>query len=127
MHRAKTGVDDQAVIAFEYDNGATAALSTSSRVALRNEARIFGTKGSIIAHPWFFFTDRLTLQIEDKKPKDFNFPYPGFGLHFEAEHVHQCLRKGAPQSDIMTLDESLAIMQTMDIIRKQWKLKYENE
>ena len=127
VHKAKTGVDDQAVIALEYDHGAMAALSTSSRVALRTEARIFGTKGTIIAHPGFFFTKHLTLQIEGKKEKSFEFPYPGTGLHFEAEHVHQCLRKGELQSDIMPLAESLAIMQTMDKIRRQWKLKYPGE
>lgn len=127
MHKAKTGVDDQAVITFEYPDGATAALSTSSRVVLRNEARIFGTKGSIIAHPWFFFTERLTLQINGKKNNDFNFPYSGNGLHFEAEHVNQCLRKNLTESPVMGLDESLAIMQTMDKIRKQWKLRYPGE
>ena len=32
-----------------------------------------------------------------------------------------------PQSDLMPLQESLAIITTMDKIRKQWKLKYPNE
>lgn len=127
MHKAKTGVDDQAVITFEYANGATASLSTSSRLALQNEARIFGTKGSIIVHPWFLFSNRLTLQINGKSEKNIDLPYPGTGLHFEAEHVHNCLKKGVMESPVMPLDESLAIMQTMDKIRKQWNLTYSNE
>jgi predicted dehydrogenase len=127
MHKAATGVDDQAVLAFEYPDGATATLSTASRVALRNEARIFGAAGTIIVHPWFFFTNRLTLQVDGKKEKVFHFPYPGIGLHFEAEHVHHCLRKGKRESDIMPLNETAAIMQTLDRIRKQWKLRYPGE
>lgn len=127
VHMANTGVDDQAVIAFEYANGATAALSTSSRVTLKNEARIFGTQGMIIAPPFFFFTNRLILEVAGKPAKTADFPYPGIGMHFEAEHVHQCLQKGRLESDIMPLAESLGIMQTMDTLRKQWKLKYPNE
>ena len=127
VHRAKTGVDDQAVTGFEYANGATAALSTSSRLNLRNEARIFGTKGSILVHAPFFFTDRLTLHVEGKKAKTHDFPYDGTGMHFEAEHVHQCLKKGKLDSDIMPLAESLEIMQTMDAIRGQWNLTYPGE
>lgn len=127
MHKAKTGVDDQAVITFEYADGATAALSTASRLALRNEARIFGTKGMITVHDGFFHPNRMTLGVEGRKPRTVHLPHPGLGMHFEAEHVHQCLRKGKCQSDIMPLDETLAIMQTMDKIRRQWKLKYTNE
>ncbi len=127
VHFAETGVDDQAVIAFEYAGGATAALSTSSRVAMRNEARIFGSKGAIIVHPLFLHADRLTLHLDGKDAKTVDYPYDGNGMHFEAEHVHQCLKKGTLQSDIMPLTESLAIMQTMDAIRQQWNLKYPGE
>ena len=38
--------------------------------------------------------------------------------------MQKCLRKGKKESDIMTLDESLAIMETMDRIREQWNLRY---
>ena len=127
VHKAKTGVDDHAVIGFEYADNATAALSISSIVRMKNEAHIFGTKGRIIVHEGFFHPNRLTLEAEGKKTKAVDFPYPGSGMQFEAEHVHQCLRKGKLQSNIMSLDETLAIMQTLDKIRKQWKLKYPNE
>lgn len=127
VHKAETGVDDHAVITFEYANNATAVLSTSSVVRMKNEARIFGTEGMITIDDNFIHASRLTLDIAGKKPKTFEFPYDGLGMHFEADHVHQCLRKGNLQSDVMPLTETLAIMQTMDKIRRQWKLKYPNE
>jgi hypothetical protein len=40
-------------------------------------------------------------------------------------HVMDCLRAGRTESDIMPLDETLAIMQTMDTIREQWGLTYD--
>ena len=127
VHKRKTGVDDHAVMAFEYADNATAALSTSGKVRMKNEARIFGSQGMITIHESFFCPNRLTLDIENKKAKTVNFPYPGGGMQFEAEHVHQCLRRGVLDSDIMPLNETRAIMQTMDAIRRQWKLKYANE
>ena len=39
----------------------------------------------------------------------------------------QCLRNGEGESKIMPLDETLAIMKTMDTIRDQWGLKYPHE
>ena len=35
-----------------------------------------------------------------------------------------CLRYGRVESEIMPLDESLSIMKTLDLLRKQWGLKY---
>ncbi|MDH4201286.1 MAG: Gfo/Idh/MocA family oxidoreductase [Phycisphaerae bacterium] len=127
VHKYKTGVDDHAVIVFTYTDGASAAVGTSSIVRMKNEARIYGTEGTIIVHEMFLHPNQLTLKMEGKPPRTFDFSYPGQGMQFEADHVHQCLRKGKSDSDIMPLTETLAIMQTMDKIRKPWKLKYPGE
>ncbi|MHC5083526.1 MAG: Gfo/Idh/MocA family protein [Planctomycetota bacterium] len=124
VHMAETGVDDHAVITFTYPDHATAALGTSSIVRMKNQAHLFGTKGRITVHEDFFHPNKLTLEMEGKKASVKTFPYPGNGMQYEAQHVHQCLKKGLTESPIMPLDESLAIMQTMDKIRRQWKLKY---
>lgn len=127
VHKAATGVDDHAVITFRYADDATAAISTSSVVQMKNEARIFGTEGMITLDDNFIHPKRMTLQVAGKKARTFDYWFDGFGMHFEADHVHACLKKGLLQSDIMPLAESLAIMQTTDALRRQWKLKYHNE
>ena len=127
VHKTQMGVDDHAVIGFEYTDSTTAALGISGIVKMKNEARIFGTKGIITVHESFYRPNRLTLEMEGKKPKIIDFSYSGGGMQFEADHVNQCLRNGKLQSNIMPLDETRAIMQTMDKIRRQWKLKYPNE
>ena len=81
----------------------------------------------IIVHKNFNSPKELTLTIEGKKPKTFTFDYPGTGFQYEADHVAACLKKSQTQSDIIPLNETLTIMQTMDKIRKQWELKYPNE
>lgn len=127
VHFCPTGVDDQAAMAFQYEQGATAFIGISSRVVFKQEARIYGTEGRITVHENFYRPNSLTLQMMDKKPKTITLGHPGNGLFFEADHVAQCLRKGLLESDIMPLDESLAIMKTLDRIRRQWKLRYPDE
>lgn len=46
-------------------------------------------------------------------------PPIGEGLHYQVSEVNRCLRRGAWESDHMPLDESLAIMASMDRIRQQ--------
>ena len=127
VHMEKTGVDDQSSLVFEYDQGATAMLSCSSRVEMKAEARIYARKGMITAGPNFYRPQTLTLQLQDHEPKTVKYSHLGNGFQFEADHVADCLLKKKLQSDLMPLAESLAIITTMDKIRKQWKLKYPNE
>ena len=49
------------------------------------------------------------------------------GYSFEAYEVGRCLLEGRLESDVMPLDESLAIMRLLDRIRGQWGLKYPSE
>ena len=127
VHFCETGVDDQAVLAFQYDQGATAALAFSSRVIFKQEARIYGTEGMITIHENFYRPHRLTLQRSDNNPIATLLEHPGHGFWFEADHVAACLDKNMLESDIMPLDESLRIMETMDTIRCQWGLRYPEE
>jgi predicted dehydrogenase len=46
-------------------------------------------------------------------------PPIGEGLHYQVSEVNRCLRTGQLESDIMSLNESLSIMATMDQIREQ--------
>ena len=49
----------------------------------------------------------------------------GNGYQYEAMHVMECLREGKTESDVMPLDETLALMKTLDAIRAQWGLEYD--
>jgi len=46
-------------------------------------------------------------------------PPIGEGLHYQVSEVNRCLRAGKLESDIMSLNESLSIMATMDLIREE--------
>ena len=131
-HLGQTGVDEQAGIVFGYDGGQLAILHTALQTSTAIEATVMGTKGKIRVHsPWYYGTT-LTLSIEERDDKVISdevisLPYEGNGYNFEAAEVNERLREGKLESDVMPLDETLAIMQTLDTIRAQWGFKYPME
>jgi dihydrodiol dehydrogenase / D-xylose 1-dehydrogenase (NADP) len=54
-------------------------------------------------------------------------PFAANGYNYEAEEVMRCLRAGELESATMPLNETLAIMQTLDRIRAPWGLRYPME
>jgi predicted dehydrogenase len=123
----RTGVDELAGLVFGYDGGQLAILHTGLRADTVIEATVMGTKGKIRVHsPWFYGTT-LTLSVEGRDDEVISLPYEGNGYNFEAAEVMRCLRQGKLESEVMPLDETLAIMQTLDAIRAQWGFKYPME
>jgi predicted dehydrogenase len=122
-----TGVDEEAAMLFSHRQGQLSLLSTAIRLNTPFEATIIGTKGYIRIHSPWWGPSNFTLHVGGKKPKKFNVKTPLNGYNYEALEVSQCLREGKLESDLMPLDETLAIMKTLDTIRSQWGLKYPME
>jgi len=51
----------------------------------------------------------------------------GNGYNYEAAEVIRCLREGVLESDLIPLDDTIAVMRTMDSLRRDWKLRYPSE
>ena len=126
-HLGETGVDEQAGIVLDYEEGQVSTLFTSVRVDSPVEAAIIGTGGRIRLHPMWIHPNRLTLSVAGQEPTTIERPYDGNGYQFEAAEVMRCLRAGKLESGLMPLDETLSIIQTMDAIRAQWGLKFPGE
>jgi predicted dehydrogenase len=126
-HVGQTGVDERSAVILGYDEGQMAILHAAIRTRTAVEATLVGAKGQIRVHSMWFYGDKLTLSLEGKKDETIHEPYLGNGYTHEAIEVMQCIRRGKPESDVMPLDETLTIMQTMDTIRTQWGLKYPGE
>jgi predicted dehydrogenase len=119
-HIGETGVDEQTAMLLRYDAGQLALLSCAVRATTPHEARIVGTEGSIHV-PAFWHASSATLSAQGQEP----VTYTGeFGYHYEAAEVMACLRAGQQESAIMPLDESIAIAETMDEVRRQIGLTY---
>jgi predicted dehydrogenase len=78
-------------------------------------------------HSQWWHPTTLTLALEGREEEVIYLPFEGNGYHYEAAEVMDCLRSGRLESDVMPLDETLAIMETMDQMRAQWGLRYPME
>ncbi|MGD9145389.1 MAG: Gfo/Idh/MocA family oxidoreductase [Anaerolineae bacterium] len=126
-HLGATGVDEQASITLGYDQGQVSTLYASLRADSPVEAILLGTKGQIRIHPWWIRPDAITLSVAGQEDTRLEMPFAGNGYQFEAAEVMACLRAGKLESDLMPLDETLSIMETMDTIRAQWGLRFPGE
>lgn len=58
------------------------------------------------------------------REKRFSFPSGGHGMFWEADEVARCLRDGKSESEGMSWEESIVIMEVMDEVRRQNGLTY---
>ena len=126
-HLGETGVDEQAGIILGHPGGQLSILYTAVRTSTPQEATILGTEGSIRIHSPWWVPREMTLNVARRSPEVLQFPFVGNGYNCEASEVMGCLREGKLESDVMPLDETLSVMQTLDQIRAQWGLKYPME
>ena len=127
MTPAATGVDEQCAVLFQYNNGAIAQLFSSYSTHLATEADISGNKGRIrLTHR--FYTPDITIEFypgrADSKEIIPVQRTEGFGYHYEARHVGECLRKGLTESPVMTHADTLLLMETLDEIREKAGIRY---
>lgn len=118
------GVDVHDALTLEFGKGQLASIYMSLKTTITPKFDLYGTAGSILVDPPLFFPTRLTIKRADELDSVVEMPIHGHGLNYEAVHVHECLRAGELESPIMPLDETVAIMQTMDRLREQIGLKY---
>lgn len=111
---AFSGVDGQASMLFGYASGAHAVLTCSSGARSATRACIAGTKARIEIDGDFYAPSSFTLISRDGDEQRFDFPRQGRGLHYQAQEVARCLEAGRTESELMPLDESIAIVETME-------------
>lgn len=121
-----TGVDELSVSVFKYSDYEMATITTGIRLMTPHEARIMGTNGIISIPDWWHPTE-MTVQAQEQPAEIYSIPLEGNGYNYEASEVGRCIRINLTESDIMPLDETIAIIETMDRMRQQWGLQYPME
>lgn len=110
---AFTGVDGQASMIFGYPSGAQALLTCTSRARSATRACITGTEARIEIDADFYAPTSFRLITRGGEVTEHRFDVAPRGLRFQAIEVARCLEAGLLESPVMPLDESVAIMQTM--------------
>jgi predicted dehydrogenase len=121
---AFTGVDATTSILLQYAGGAHAVLTATLTAPGPTTAAVVGTDARVQVDGPFYTPAGFTLTRRDGTSERFDHPVAGRGLRFEAAEVIACLREGRLESDVMPLDETVAIMATLDEVRRQVGLRY---
>jgi predicted dehydrogenase len=110
---AFSGVDATASAIFGYANGEQAVITCTSSARSATRASVIGTKARVEIDGDFYAPTSFVLQPRVGDPRHFSFETHGRGLHYEASHVAHCIRAGLTESEVMPLDETIAILRTM--------------
>jgi len=121
-----TGVDEQVAAVLRHAGGTLGVVKAALRVGMTCTARVSGTAGAIAIPALMHCPNSITVMSADGV-EDIDGSYEGNGLRFEIEEVHRCLAVGRRESDVMPLDESIALASTLDAIRAQIGLVFPGE
>lgn len=152
--KGNSGVDTTERISFYYENGAMADIRASFDCKLSNSIWIAGDRGAIeipspIYRPDRYYLENYTpskkeegelglrstlrkvtktvkqgLANPNKSSKMTKVPFKGNGYTHEAVEVMNVIYRGETQSRIMSLEDSLAIVEITDQLRKDWELVF---
>ena len=137
-----SGVDEHVTMELSYEHGVTASIETSVRMRLSNDAVVTGTRGQLSLSAPLYFPQTVSFvpgpepAADDvtrpqrvlrtmatlarsafTKPQS---PIHGTGYQYEAQEVMRCLADRRSESELMSLDASVQVMETLDAVRAEW-------
>lgn len=124
--RAEKGVDVANALLFDYPGSGRAVLSSSLLYDAPQSAVIAGDDGYISFRDRFSQPDTCRI-VANGEVSERIFDREGFGYHYEAREVVDCLNQGRTQSIWASPDTSVRVMKILDRIRADWGLWYPND
>ena len=125
-----TGVDLNTAVALRFAGGAVATARCSLTALDPCTARVIGTEGFIELPAPQHCPEHLVLRTlrhyrENPGPGErIELPVGGDGLRYQVHEVHECLRRGVQQSEVMSWQHTLDLMSTLDQARACIGLEY---
>ncbi len=123
-----SGVDETSCYMFRFPCGCFANIFTSFNLKMKNMVEIYGTKG-FIEFSQFAIGENFTISKHDgtneiKDTIEIFEKNPDNGFVCQVEEVVRCIKNGKFESEIISLDETIGIMEIMDKMREEWGFKY---
>lgn len=118
------GVDHRGSAILEHANGGISTHTFSMMTLGSNRATIAGTDGVIELDPAFYAWTRYRRRhasAHSTAVEEFEPELVGRGMQFQAAEVERCIAEGRLESELMPLDETVAIMRVMDEITERMR------
>jgi predicted dehydrogenase len=124
-----TGADAEIAVQFGYETGRLASTFSASDVRGPNTAVILGTEARIDIDPiWYSPTSFRVVAPDGTVTEEYRSEVVGRGMHFQAAALERLVAEGRLDGgDVLSTEESVAIMGTLDRIRAEIGLRYPGE
>ena len=123
-----TGVDRQTAIIFGYGGGEQAVIHTALDTLGPSTAVVMGTEGRIEIDPvWYGPTSFTVFDGANRVIERFEHEVQNRGMQFQAWELERLVAEGRTAGEIQSPSESVAIMESLDEIRRQIGLSYPSE
>jgi predicted dehydrogenase len=123
-----TGADSEVATVFSHASGALSTTLSAAHAAGPNTAHVIGTEARIdIDHVWYCPTSFRLVAADGAVVEEFHSSVAGRGMQYQALAAERYVAEGANDSDILPIDETVAIMGTLDTVRTLIGLRYPGE
>jgi len=144
-----TGVDEHTVVLMGWPGGRSATATCSIVARQPNTATLVGETGTItLADPFCCppsaslarfhpagearsplraLRRRIARRLGRPDGQRIEAAREGRGYRYEAIEAMRCLREGRTESDVISLDDTIAVMETLDRARAELSLRYPGE
>ena len=124
----ETGADTEVATIFTHEGGALSTTVSSSRAAGPDTAHIVGTEARIdIDRIWYAPTSFRLTTPDGVVVEEFESDVAAGGKQYQAFAAERIIASGGTDSEVLPIDETVAIMGTLDEIRAQIGVRYPAE
>lgn len=118
------GVDQRLSAQLHFEGGASAQIFCAFDTLADNGLRILGERGHIVLPSDFWQATRAELHTAGAAVEVIERPFAINGFEGEIVEAMRCIRAGEVESPRMPHAESLALVETMDVMRRQVGVRY---
>ncbi len=131
--RMLKGVDAWNSVNLTFENGIVTSFQDAMDVPSTtgtHDAVIYGTKGFITVEN-FFMATKADVHVykniwgsDNEVVREIREPFATNGYEYELAHATECILAGKTESDVHTFKKSEDLIDMMDVLRKDWGMKY---
>lgn len=122
------GSDTEVATVMAHESGAISTSLSASRAAGPNTATVIGTDARIeIDRVWYSATSFRVVGPDGAVREEYRSDIDGRGMQYQALAAERVIGEGRTDSDILPIDETVAIMETLDEIRELVGVRYPGE
>lgn len=122
------GSDTEVATVMAHESGALSTTLSASRAAGPNTATVIGTEARIeIDRVWYSATSFRVVGPDGAVREEYRSDIEGRGMQYQALAAERLIGEGRTDSDILPIDETVAIMETLDEIRELVGVRYPGE